>query len=522
MSGYNRCRQVSLPLKDLASSFRHAHTTNAQTYTAMKRNHPVPHWLVLSWILLATMTGSPVAIADELAAQPNMLFIFTDDQAFDTIAAHGFDEVQTPNLDRLARSGTSFSHTYNMGSWSGAVCIASRMMLNSGRSVWRASRLYADGEQERQAGRMWSELIKGAGYHTYMTGKWHLRANAQAAFDVVRDVRPGMPRTVEASYNRPPPEGEDPWDPADRSIGGFWQGGRHWSEVVSDHAVDFLDQAAEDERPFFMYVAYNAPHDPRQSPQEFLDRYPVDSIRVPQSFLAEYPHARQIGCGPDLRDERLAPFPRFERAVQVHRREYFALITHLDQQIGRVLDALEASGKADQTWIFFTSDHGLAVGRHGLMGKQNLYDHSVRVPMILAGPGVEAGQTIDQPVYLQDVMPTTLALAGVDQPDYVEFQNLLPLLGGAASRDDEIYGCYLQLQRSIRTRTHKLILYPEAHTVRLYDLRNDPLEMDDLASQDETLPLQRRLFAALLRWQQQYDDELDLAAAFPQLAGGED
>jgi len=226
--------------------------------------------------------------------------------------------------------------------------------------------------------------------------------------------------------------------------------------------------------------------------------------------LPDYPYATKIGLGKSLRDERLAPFPRTPKAIQTHRQEYFAIITHMDQQIGRILDALDASGKAENTWIFFTSDHGLAVGQHGLMGKQNPYDHSVRVPFIVAGPGVAAGKMIDEPIYLQDVMPTTLELAGIDRPEHVEFQNLLPLLEGKPSGYKAIYGSYLNLQRSVRTQTHKLIIYPKADVIRLYDLQNDPNEMHDIADQPESESLINDLFAVLVELQKQYDDSLIL------------
>jgi len=464
------------------------------------------------FLAIFSLLIAPTIIRDAAAndTQPNILFIFSDDQCFQTIAAHGFGEVQTPNLDRLARRGTSFTHAYNMGSWSGAVCIASRMMLNSGRTVWRAEVAHKQAERERAEGRFWSEHLKRTGYKTYMTGKWHVPVNAEKAFDIARDIRPGMPKDTESSYNRPPAKGEDPWSPYDKSLGGFWAGGTHWSEVVGNHGVDFIKMASKDEVPFFMYLAFNAPHDPRQSPKEFVDRYPLESIRVPESFLPDYPYATKIGLGKSLRDERLAPFPRTPKAIQTHRQEYFAIITHMDQQIGRILDALDASGKAENTWIFFTSDHGLAVGQHGLMGKQNPYDHSVRVPFIVAGPGVAAGKMIDEPIYLQDVMPTTLELAGIDRPEHVEFQNLLPLLEGKPSGYKAIYGSYLNLQRSVRTQTHKLIIYPKADVIRLYDLQNDPNEMHDIADQPESESLINDLFAVLVELQKQYDDSLIL------------
>ena len=117
-----------------------------------------------------------------------------------------------------------------------------------------------------------------------------------------------------------------------------------------------------------------------------------------------------------VRDERLAPFPRNEYAVKVNRQEYYALITHMDEQIGRILEALDKTGLTDSTYVIFTADHGLSVGHHGLIGKQNLYEHSTQVPFIITGPDIKSDHIINTPIYLQDIMPTTLELAEVDIP----------------------------------------------------------------------------------------------------------
>jgi choline-sulfatase len=412
----------------------------------------------------------------------------------------------------------TFTHAYNQGSWSGAVCVASRTMLNTGRFLWRADRGYNTAEQERRGGRFWSEYMKRAGYDTYMTGKWHVRADAQAAFDFVTHVRGGMPAQTPQGYNRPIEGQPDPWKPWDRKFGGYWQGGKHWSEVLGDDATGFLKQAAGRERPFFMYLAFNAPHDPRQSPKEYVEKYPLENVDLPDNFLPEYPYKDAIGCGKSLRDERLAPFPRTPRAVKVNRQEYYAIITHMDAQVGRILDALRASGKAENTYIFFTADHGLAVGHHGLLGKQNLYDHSVRVPLMVVGPDVPAGKRIDTPVYLQDIMPSTLELAGVEKPDHVQFKSLMPLIAGREEAPyDAVYGAYLKLQRSVQQDGFKLLLYPKIAKARLYNLGDDPDEMHDLAEDEQYLPVMKRLFARLLALQKETGDELDLVAVFPKL-----
>lgn len=473
------------------------------------------------WGLLAVcFIASPAKSlhAAEPTPKPNILFIFADDQCFDTIHALGNAEIETPNLDRLAKQGTSFTHAYNMGGWNGAVCVASRTMLNTGRYLWHAKALERNLKAERDAGRLWSGYLKSAGYQTYLTGKWHVAIDAATVFDAAQHVRPGMPKQTKAGYNRPIAGEADTWSPSDPKFGGYWEGGRHWSEVVADDALAFLQTARKSQQPFFMYVAFNAPHDPRQSPQSFVDKYPPEKIRVPESFQPEYPYAESIGSGRGLRDEQLAPFPRTKHAVQVQRAEYYAIITHLDQQIGRILDDLEASPQSQNTWIIFTADHGLAVGNHGLIGKQNMYDHSVRVPLIIQGPGVAAGEKIDTPVYLQDVMPTTLELAGVEVPPHVQFKSLLPLLRHETTPHyDAIYGAYINLQRMVTLGDYKLILYPKINKVRLYNVKHDPHELHDVAQDPASQATIRKLFAELLRLQKETGDDLDLRIRFPEL-----
>ena len=450
------------------------------------------------------------------AAPPNILFLLADDQSYETIRALGHTDIDTPHLDRLVERGTTFTQAYNMGSWTGAVCVASRTMLITGRSLWRAQGIYATTDQERQAGRLWPQLMSQAGYRTAMTGKWHIRTDAAKCFETVQHVRAGMPKDSPAGYDRPRADRPDEWSPSDPKWGGFWEGGRHWSEVVADDAIQFIQASQADERPFFIYAAFNAPHDPRQSPQAFIDRYPLDRISLPQNYLAEYPFAAPIGCSADLRDEALAPFPRTEHAVRVHRQEYYALITHLDEQIGRILAALDQSGRADSTWIFFTADHGLAVGHHGLMGKQNMYDHSLRVPLLVVGPEAPAGKRIAAPVYLQDVMATALDLAGIAAPPQVEFQSLRPWLTApeTATRRETIYAAYLDVQRAVIHDGWKLIVYPRAKRLRLYHLTEDPQEQHDLEGHTEHAAQLDRLWELLRAQQVQLGDTLDLRASF--------
>lgn len=449
--------------------------------------------------------------------QPNILFLFADDMTYEALHALGNTEIQTPNLDRLVRGGTTFTHAYNQGGWHGAVCVASRTMITTGRFLWHARDYEERLGEEREARRLWPQMLEDSGYDTYMTGKWHVKIDPATIFDQTAHVRGGMPRdhyrTTRVGYDRPVKGEPDEWKPWDKEQGGFWEGGTHWSEVLAEDAEAFLDRAAERDNPFFMYLAFNAPHDPRQSPKSFVDRYPLEDVAVPGNFQPRYPHDSDIGCGPGLRDEDLAPFPRTEYAVKVHRQEYYAIITHMDAQIGRILDALEATGKADDTYIVFSADHGLAVGHHGLLGKQNLYDHSVRVPLTVCGPGIARDTRIDTPVYLQDIMPSTLDWAGADQPDHVAFKSLVPLLAGkTAESHDAIYGAYRNLQRMVTDGGFKLIYYPKIDVTLLFDLEQDPLEMNNLAGDPAYAERERKLWSQLLELQQVTGDPLELPA----------
>ncbi|HEY1173709.1 MAG TPA: sulfatase-like hydrolase/transferase [Verrucomicrobiae bacterium] len=472
--------------------------------------------LVRLLLCFAVLMGA-ISSAQAADKKPNILFLFADDYTYEAIRAFGHTDIDTPNLDKLVKRGTTFTRASNMGSWSGAVCVASRTMLITGRSVWSANKVYDQTDKEREAGVLWPQLMAKAGYVTYFSGKWHIKANAEKAFHVANHVRAGMPKDTPEAYNRPLEGKPDPWSSTDTNLGGFWQGGKHWSEVTADDAIDYLQRAKQQPQPFFMYIAFNAPHDPRQAPKEFLDRYPLTRIQTPTNYLAEYPFKEAIGCGSDLRDEKLGPFPRTEFAVKTHRREYYALITHLDQQIGRILDELKKTGQEENTWIFFTADHGLAVGHHGLLGKQNMYDHSVRVPFIVAGPGVTKGRRIEAPIYLQDAMATSLALAGAEAPEHVYFNSLLPLIHGDAklSPYQQIYGAYLELQRSVTARDFKLIVYPKANKLRLYNLKKDPFEMTDLAGDVKQAGKVKELFAQLQALQKDLGDTLDLTAMKP-------
>ena len=448
----------------------------------------------------------------------NVLFIFADDQCYKTIASLNNEEIKTPHLDRLVRNGTTFTHTYNMGGYHGAVCVASRTMLITGKHIWHAKNSEKNLKKSLD-GKLWPQLMAKAGYDTFFTGKWHVKADANHLFGTARNVRGGMPRQTKEGYNRPLADGTDPWDPSDPKFGGFWADGKHWSEVVADDAIYYLDLSKKSENPFFMYIAFNAPHDPRQAPKKYVDMYPTDKIKIPKSFLKEHPLKEEIGSGKGLRDEKLAPFPRTKHAVQVNRREYYAIITHMDFQIGRILDHLDKTGQADNTYIFFTADHGLSVGHHGLLGKQNLYDHSVRVPFIATGPGIEKDKKNNSPIYLQDVMATSLEIAKAKSPDHVQFKSLLPMLkDGKKGGLKSVYGTYVHFQKMVVSENYKLLLFPNAKKALLFNMNDDPEELKDISDKPSSKKIMKDLFKELLKLQKESGDTFELEPIYPELA----
>ena len=454
--------------------------------------------------------------------RPSFLFLFSDDQTFRALGRLGELEVRTPNLDRLARRGMLFTHCFNQGGWSGAVCIPSRTMVITGRTLWQSRGTNGQGIAPGAA--LWGETLGRAGYETFMAGKWHLPDDMlKRSFKTLGPLTGGfLPSTTNggAAYHRPAPG--NPWTPYDPKWNGHWiaTNGQtvHSSALIADAAIDYLrTNAAHSANPFFMYVAFTAPHDPRQAPKEFLDLYPPRRLKVPPNFLPKHPFPIENGF--QGRDEILAPYPRTPEIIQVHLQEYYAIITHLDAQIGRVLEALDASGKRTNTVIIFTSDQGLAVGQHGLLGKQNLYDHSLRMPFIMAGPGIPKGKRNHALFNMQSLFATTCEMARVPLPDTVQFPSIVPLITGANKEiNDALYAAFLDRQRAVRTERWKLIRTPKAGQVQLFDIERDPWETRNLAAEPRhtaTLASLNGKLRALMRQMKDPLPEEEVFAAAP-------
>jgi arylsulfatase A-like enzyme len=434
--------------------------------------------------------------------KPNILFLFTDDQRFDTLGALNNPAVRTPNMDRLVKAGTSFTRAHIMGGTSGAVCMPSRAMLMTGRTLFHLENKGASIPAEHI---MLPELLRKTGYITFGTGKWHngREAYARCFSDGGKIMFGGMSDHLKVPVYDFDPEGIYPEKKR-------YEAGTFSSELFSDEAVRFL-RNREDDRPFFCYVSYTAPHDPRMAPEPYARLYPPKKIDIPPNFMPKHPFDNGEMF---IRDENLAPFPRTPEIVREHIAAYYAMITHLDAQIGRVLDALEDSGEAENTLIVFAGDNGLAVGQHGLLGKQNLYDHSVRVPLVFCGPGIPANETQESLCYLLDIYPTLCDMTGLEMPASIEGRSLRPVIkSGTIKIRDSVFLAYTKIQRGIRTDDDwKLICYNNRGMLRtqLFNLRVDPWEKIDLAGLEAHRERQQNLTERLKREMIALDDFCDL------------
>ena len=438
------------------------------------------------------------ATAAQAPVPRNILFILSDDQRADTIAAYGNPNIDTPNLDKLVERGFSFRRNYCMGSPHGAVCTPSRAMMMSGQAYFRIP-------MDLEGVTTFPERFRAAGYDTFITGKWHNEpASLKRAFDHGAAVMIGGM----ANHEKVPLVDLT----RDDDLINARTGGKFSCELHADAAIEYLTQQPA-QSPFFAYVALSTPHDPRMAPKAYLDRYYARRPPLPANFMPQHPfdNGRLV-----IRDENLAPWPRTEGPIRDQLAEYYALISFMDEQIGRILDALAQSPHAENTLVVFASDSGLAVGSHGLLGKQNIYEHSMRAPLIFAGPGIPHGES-HALTYLLDIMPTVVDALGLTVSDRLDGQSLAPIWRGTATNAREsIFLAYEDLQRALVEDRWKLIVYPKINHVQLFDLASDPDELNNLADdpkqQRERVPL---MIASLLEQSAHFGAESQISVDHP-------
>ncbi|MCA9159079.1 MAG: sulfatase-like hydrolase/transferase [Planctomycetales bacterium] len=426
--------------------------------------------------LLATLMLFPLASTQASdPSQPNILFIISDDQSPMDLAVYNPQaSLQTPVIDKLAAEGMVIEGAYHMGAFQGAVCTPSRHMIMTGRTVWHLPigpgvdrHCPPDLEQNTIPA-----VFNRAGYATMRTCK---NGNSYEAANKLFTVR---------------------HDASKR--GGTEETGSAWhAEQVLNYLRD--RETTRDTKPFLIYFGFSHPHDIRDGTPELLAKYGAvnhtdrDSLPpandkqppLPSNYLPAHPFP---DGHPDLRDEVAVSGVWDKRDPRTIRNEigrYNACSENIDIQIGRVLEKLAAMDELDNTYIFYTSDHGIAVGRHGLQGKQNLYEHTWRVPFIVKGPGIKPGSRATGNIYLLDTLVTLCDVAGVEAPDSnegISFKSVLE--GRQATIRDVMYGTYSggtkPGMRSVRRGDWKLIEYDvldgAVREKQLFNLAENPNE----------------------------------------------
>jgi len=436
-------------------------------------------------VLMLVLLGGPAMAA--APRKPNILHIHADDHRPDGLHALGNALLKTPNFDTLVERGFSFSHCYTQGSTIGAVCLPSRTMMLTGRSLF-----HIPGRKDATPADITPlpTRIKAAGYQTFHCGKGgNEYTDGIRAFDtnlVMNDHTPELRRGS--------------------------------SERHADATIAFLN-GRDPSRPFYIYLAPPVPHDPRVAAPEFHKFYAPDQVPLPAAFLPLHPFNNG-----DLfvRDEHLAPWPRTPADTRQQLADYYACITGLDHHVGRIFEQLKQSGQWANTIIIFSGDNGLSLGEHGLFGKQNLYEFGgMHVPLVIAGPGIPHGQS-DALVYLMDLYPTFCGWAGAAAPTGIEGRDLRPIVKGQAAKvRDVLYTAYSGPQgnqRAIRDNRWKLIRYPQVNVTQLFDLAADPHELQNLADRPESAAKVQELTALLQREMTAYNDVAPLEVADPRPA----
>ena len=434
---------------------------------------------LLTLILLAI--GALWQANAEAAKRPNVLFIIADDQSpFDFKAYDPSSPLEAPAIGKLASEGMTLDQAYHMGSMSGAVCSPSRKMIMTGRTVWHLQGTGGKKNKKKEEKTGVSNPIENclpaifnkAGYDTMRTcknGNSHGAANAQ--FTVRHDAT---------------------------KRGGTKESGSHWH---GQQVINYLNERekTKDEDPFFIYFGFSHPHDVRDGTPELLKKYGAVNHRDKKSLPPANPKAPKLPLNwlpkhpfhhghPGLRDE-VSVSGVWERRDEVTIRNeigrQLACAENIDHQVARVLKKLKDMGELDNTYVFYTADHGMAIGRHGLQGKQNLYEHTWRVPFFAMGPGIKPGTRAPGNVYLLDVMATFCDLTGVQIPETCEGISFKPvLMGKKETVRDVLYGVYCggtkPGMRSVRKGDWKLIKYDvldgKVRETQLFNLKENPNE----------------------------------------------
>jgi arylsulfatase A-like enzyme len=442
-----------------------------------------------------------------MAASPNIVFILADDMAPDAVGAFGHPFVKTPNLDALVCQGTAFTRAV-VGY---PICHVSRAEILTGRCAFQTGVQYR-GKALEPSLALWPDTLRRNGYRPWFSGKWHNDGSPKTrGFETTT----GLFSSGGGKARLPMP------DHAGRSATGYtgWTFKSDIGEVdvdkgvgltpdtdrfIADGAISLIERNPQE--PFFLQISFSGPHDPRIEPRGFERRHDPKKISLPKNFAGEHPFDHGNARG---RDEILLKIPRDPNELRAELAVYFAIIENIDEQVGRIVAALQKVGEWDNTIFIFSSDHGLALGRHGLAGKQNMYEHTIGVPLIMKGPGVPPGQRIAAQCYLRDLFPTTCEMVGIPVPSTVQSQSLVPLFDRESKPIYEaVLSCFTDTQRMIRDDRWKLVWYPKLMRYQLFDVIEDPDELHDRIDDSQHALRIATLRSKLESWLEQNGDPL--------------
>lgn len=431
--------------------------------------------------------------------QPNFIIIFTDDQRYDAVGYTGNDVIHTPNLDAIAAQGTRFANAFVTTS----VCSPSRAALLTGRYGSANGVLRFGHDQRLNPGETTlAQRLQKAGYRTAHIGKWHLHNPPDSlGFEVSPHFISNGPY-----YDR------KVWENGqEKTAEGFIE------DFNAAHAIAFLEQVVNGEEPFLLMLNTQVPHMDHHfdwpAGDSTLSLYHEEDMPVPASWNDDLTGKPEYLKHERSRQKALDYGYGTKDGIQRHLKRYYAVITEMDRAVGEVLKAADRLGLRENTYVVFMADNGWFIGDHGFTSKVLPYEESIRVPFVIAGPGIDS-RTDSSLVLNVDVAPTLLTLADLPVPEEMHGQSLIPVLkGDKSSVRNEFYYEAPEPQLgswplvAIRTHRWKYIQTfdiddPERLVFEeLYDLEQDPGEMHNLVGQPEYAAIQAELLYELKRLQ---------------------
>jgi arylsulfatase A-like enzyme len=469
--------------------------------------------------LCLTVTALPVTAAN--SQRPNILFIMSDDHAAPAITAYGgflARAAPTPNIDRLAKEGMLFRNCFCTNS----ICTPSRAVIFTGKyshvnGVYKFTAL-------DQSQPTLPKLMQRLGYHTGFIGKYHLHSNPVGLDHW--SILPGQGRYHDPQFVEM--GDEDPSGGVRKGQRTTYQG--HSSDVIADKALDYLKHIRPDDKPFLLFCHFKAPHDTWECAARYEELFADVQIPEPPTLFDDYATRSDAlkktlqfigskwGHHTDFvkQTAHLTGEARKKAQYQLYIKKYLRCVRGVDDNVGRILEYLDRSGLTNSTLVVYTADQGFFLGEHGLYDKRFMYEEALRMPLLIRWPGRVAPESVNEDIVLNlDFAPTLLSAGATPVPGDMQGRSFLPLLHGKTPSDwrTSMYYRYYyshfatEPHCGIRTRTHKLIHFDRIQQWELFDLTNDPHELNNVYGDAAYADVAKKLQGELVRLQAQFADD---------------